>query len=364
MKQSYLKNMSAVALATALMSSLALASAAPRITRLTPPSALFSANDPSPPIIARFLPDQRFDIQATIWPDVGQTISAVEFLVDNSPIPGTPTITPAPIGGTNRVVATIRAYSNGYPGVHVLTVNALQSDNQTVTAQGNFEIVSVHRTAWGAKNIIVMIGDGMGVAHRTAARIMKNGVTLGKANAALSMDLFPYTGVVTTHSLNSIITDSSPGASCYATGNKANNNQHGVFPDDTTAVGDNPRVETIAQYLHRLQGRSLGVVTTTDVFDSTPAAFGSHTQARTAGTGIVDQFLNERHLTGLAVLMGGGRKWFLPATMPGSGRSPSTDYIVRPNFAMALSVRSTAPAFQITSSPAMAIRPRQTSTSA
>ena len=84
------------------------------------------------------------------------------------------------------------------------------------------------------------------------------------------MDLLPFTGTVTTHSLNSIVTDSSPGASCYATGNKANNNQHGVFPDDTTDNGDNPRVESIGEYLHRTQGRSLGLVTTTDVFDSTP----------------------------------------------------------------------------------------------
>src|SRR6185295_19449653 len=103
---------------------------------------------------------------------------------------------------------------------------------------------------------------------------------------------FPFTGTVRTHSLNSIVTDSSPGASCYATGNKANNNQHGVFPDDTTDNGDNPRVESIGEFLHRTEGRSLGIVTTTDLFDSTPGAFGSHTQARSAATGIIDQFFD------------------------------------------------------------------------
>src|SRR6185503_7245391 len=190
----------------------------------------------------------------------------------------------------------------------------------------------------GAKNVIILIGDGMGIAHRTAARIMLNGVTLGKANAPLSMDRFPYTGVVTTHSLNSIVTDSSPGASCYATGNKANNNQHGVFPDDTTANGDNPRIESIGEYLHRTQGRALGIVTTTDLFDSTPGAFGSHTQARAAGTGIIDQMFDERHLTGLKVLMGGGRKWFLPAGTLGSGRNATTDYLVPADVAAAWGV--------------------------
>lgn len=305
------------------------AQSAPRVTRLTPPSALFTANDAEPPIIARFLPGQRFDIQATIAPDAGQTISAVQFLVNGALIPGTVTMSDATAAGTaGRKIATVRAYSSLTPGVHLLSVQVTQSDNQLTSAQGNFEVLPVTRTPYAARNIIIMIGDGMGVAHRTAARIMKNGVTLGKASAALSMDTFPFTGVVTTHSLNSIITDSSPGASCYATGNKANNNQHGVFPDDTTANGDNPRIETIAQYFHRTQNRSLGIVTTTDVFDSTPAAFGSHTQARTAGSGIIDQFLDERHNTGLTVLMGGGRKWFLPGTTPGSGRTAATDYTV------------------------------------
>ena len=51
-----------------------------------------------------------------------------------------------------------------------------------------------------------------------------------------------------------------------------------------------------------------------------------YTSNRGAGTGIVDQFLDDRALTGLKVLMGGGRKWFLPATEPGSARGDRTDY--------------------------------------
>ena len=318
--------------------------AAPLVSRLTPPSALFSAGDPSPPIIARFLPGQRFDLQATVSPDAGQTIVAVEFAVDGVPVPGAVTATPATVAGkpANTIVASLRAYANDAGAVHRLTVTAWQSDSQVVTTNGNFEIIPIKKTGLAAKNLIILIGDGMGVAHRTAARIMAHGVTLGKANAALSMDMFPHTAVVTTHSLNSIITDSSPGASCYATGNKANNNQHGVFPDDTTAVADNPRVESIGEYFHRTEGRSLGLVTTTDVFDSTPAAFGSHTQARASGTGIIDGFFDERHATGLKVLLGGGRKWFLPNTTPGSGRTAATDYTLPADTAAAWGVPSGA----------------------
>ena len=46
------------------------------------------------------------------------------------------------------------------------------------------------------------------------------------------MDTFPYTGQVMTGSLNSIVTDSAPGMANYVNGNKAQNNQEGVWPDD------------------------------------------------------------------------------------------------------------------------------------
>jgi alkaline phosphatase len=69
-------------------------------------------------------------------------------------------------------------------------------------------------------------------------------------------------------------------------------------------------------------------VTTADVFDATPAANAVHTSNRGAGTGIVDQYFDDRGATGLAVLMGGGRKWFLPAATPGSARDDKTDYVL------------------------------------
>lgn len=326
------------------VASFALASmleAAPTVTRLTPPSTLFSTGNADPPVISRFLEDQRFDLQATVALSPGQTLVAAQFLVDGVPVPGNVSAVPASVAG--RVVISRRAYASSAPGVHTLTVQAFQSDNTSVTTNGNFEIVPLQPSAQAARNIIILIGDGMGIAHRTAARIMRNGVTLGKANAALSMDTFPFTGIVTTHSLNSIVTDSSPGASCYATGNKANNNQHGVFPDDTTGNNaadnfDNPRIESLGEYMYRKHGRSLGIVTTTDLFDSTPGAFGSHTQQRASGTGIIDQFYDERHTKGLSVILGGGRKWFLPFGTFGSARTTGTDGVLPADAAAAWGV--------------------------
>ncbi len=308
--------------------------AAPKISRLNPPSDLFAYGDPNPPIIARFLPSQRFDLNATIQPDAGQSIVGVKFYVDDVPVSSPITLVLTDVAGlqANAVGATLRAYTNSTTGVHRLTVSATQLPNgQSSVATGNFEIVNLGTAGNPAKarNIIVMIGDGMGIAHRTAGRIVGIGVSQGKSLGSLNMDTFPITGIVKTSSLNSIVTDSAPGATCYASGNKNNNNQMNVFPDDTTDPFDNPRVESIGEYFARTQGKSLGIVTTADVFDATPAAFASHTALRSAGTGICDRYLDEFVPTSnLTVLLGGGRKWFLPNTTIGSGRTKSTSAVI------------------------------------
>lgn len=325
MKSMLLKTLLAAALTAA-------AHAAPTVTRLNPPSALFTYGDATPPYIARFLPAQRFDLQATIQADAGQTITSVVFKVN-----GVTVASPAGASGesitaigSDKFSAALRAYSNTTPGVKTLTVEVTQSDSQSAAATGNFEIVSINLNGGRkAKNIIYFIGDGMGIAHRTAARIVAKGVAQGKAVAPLAMDTLSNTALVMTSSLNSIVTDSAPGAACYSTGNKSNNNQEGVFPDDTSAgtynKWDNPRVEHMGSYLARTQGKALGIVTTADVEDATPASFAAHAQDRGAGTGICDMFLDEAAANhNLRVLMGGGRKWFIPFGTAGSGRVGST----------------------------------------
>ncbi|ADQ84233.1 alkaline phosphatase [Methylovorus sp. MP688] len=318
--------------------------AAPTVTRLTPPSERFATgvNDPSAPMIARFLPGQRFDLQATIRPDAGATITGFQFAVDGVTVPVTASTSGIVTTGlnaglpANTAVVSKRAYSNTVPGVHTLTVKATQSDGQTVTATGSFEVVGITNQGRPAKNIIILLGDGMGAAHRTAARIMAKGYAQGKAKGHLAMDTFPYTGMVMTSSLDTIVTDSAPGMANYVNGNKQASGQEGVWPDDTADAFDNPRMEYLSEYLHRTQGKSLGIVTTADVFDATPAANAVHTSNRGNGTGIADQYLDDRKLTGLTVLMGGGRKWFLPnasnsvSPQPanGSQRRAANDYVL------------------------------------
>lgn len=323
--------------------------------------ALPSGVSVTPPNGARFFAGQRFDLRvegkgagpfsATIKIDgLGQAFTSG---VQNTTT--TDGISSAGWGGFN-----LRGYSNSSPGVHTI-VAAFTDATGTVTVTTSFRVIELpgdSRPAWPmstspsisgmrvdgdddntgregkrVRNIIIMLGDGMGVAHRTAARLVKYGVTAGEPNGFLAMDRFPGTGLITTHSLNSIVTDSAPGMSGYTTGNHAKNGQEGVYPANMIDPFFYPRVEYLSEFLHRTLGKSLGLVSTADIEDATPAANAIHTGDRNRGTGICDQYLDEsdsadtRHFgTGLKVLMGGGRRWFLPSGQFGSSRGSATDY--------------------------------------
>ncbi len=280
-----------------------------------------------PPGGARFLEGQRFDIRVE---GKGTGPFSATLAVDGVPVaftsgaPGTTTtdgISAAGWGGFN-----VRGFSIRKPGLHRLSATFTDATG-TASAEATIQVIGIGDDDGGsARNVIILLGDGMGVAHRTAGRIVKYGVSGGDPNGRLEMDAFPGLGLVSTHSLNSIITDSAPGMACYSTGSHANNNQEGVYPAHVTSPFFQPRVEYMGEYLHRARGTSLGIVTTADVEDATPAANAVHTGNRNAGTGIADQYLDESGSNGLAVLLGGGRRWFLPATQFGSSRSAATDY--------------------------------------
>ncbi|HMA93036.1 MAG TPA: alkaline phosphatase, partial [Polyangiaceae bacterium] len=287
----------------------------------------------TPPNHTRFLVGQRFDIRvegkgtgpfsASLKLD-GRSIAFSSGEQNSTTTDG---ITSPGFGGFN-----LRGYSNLRPGKHLITATFSDATG-TVETSSEFEVTRVGGYDAPIKNIIIMLGDGMGTAHRTGARLVRYGATAGDPNGYLEMDAFPSTGMVTTHSLNSIVTDSAPGMACYVTGSHANNGQEGVYPANVSSPFLYPRVEYLSEYLHRTQGKSLGLVSTADLEDATPAANAVHTGSRGAGTGIVDQYFDEadvrdsyRYGTGLRVLLGGGRRWFLPNSEFGSSRAQGSDY--------------------------------------
>ena len=107
-------------------------------------------------------------------------------------------------------------------------IEARTADSATAVSRTTVQPWRGNAVGPSARNIILLIGDGMGIAHRTAARIVSRGTHNGRAAGRLAMDELPLTGMVMTGSLNSVITDSSPGMAAYVTGQKGNNNQQGV----------------------------------------------------------------------------------------------------------------------------------------
>ncbi len=270
----------------------------------------------------RFAVGQKFDLRVEFTGLSG--FVEAKFAIDGDPA----TVATVADSATARSY-TLRARSYASAGVH--TIRATVTDaTGTQTKSSTFSVLNLAGTNRRIKNVIIFLGDGMGAAHRTAARLVRYGLTNGNPNGALAMDLLPGTGMVSTHSLNAFITDSSPGMAGYVTGSHSNNNQEGVFPDNTSNAFDNPRVEYLASYMHRTFGTSLGIVSTADIEDATPAANMVHTADRNAGTGICNQYFLEQNRTGLSVLLGGGRRWFLPPAEFGSARTDATNYASLP----------------------------------
>ena len=263
---------------------------------------------------------QRVDIRVEATSDSGDRPQGITVLVNGKDITTLNDASADRGAPPNSRNFLLRGFSAARPGA--LHIAARTADGAAAEVRLTVEAWQGRGGGARARNIILLLGDGMGAAHRTAARIVSRGVRDGKAIGRLSMDTLDVTGMVMTSSLNAIITDSSPGMAAYSTGQKNNNNQEGVFPDNTRDAFDNPRIEYIGELLRRTRGVgfNVGIVTTADVTDSTPAANAAHTSDRYAGAAIAGQFFDERNQNGIAVLLGGGSRNFMPKAA-GGGRA-------------------------------------------
>lgn len=140
------------------------------------------------------------------------------------------------------------------------------------------------------KNIIFLIGDGMGVSQVYA------GYTQNKGR--LNLELFKHIGFSKTTSADSYITDSAAGATAFSIGEKTNNYYVGL---DALKVAK-PTILEIAEK----NGKATGLVATCSITHATPASFIAHVDSRKKQDEIAAQFLN----TDIDVFIGGGFKYF------------------------------------------------------
>lgn len=203
------------------------------------------------------------------------------------------------------------------PGKYTVVVKSPEGE-----MRADWDLYSTPKKA-AAKNVIILLADGLSVGHRTAARILSKGVKNGMYQAPLAMDNMPHMALLGTSSVDTIAADSANTASAYMTGHKSSVNALGVYADRTKASQDDPRQETIAELLRRKTGKAIGVVSDAEIEDATPASVVAHTRRRSDKADIVGMFYEVRP----EVILGGGSAYFLPQGTPGSKRKDSTNYL-------------------------------------
>lgn len=139
------------------------------------------------------------------------------------------------------------------------------------------------------KNVILMIGDGMGVSQVYSGITANNGLNLEKAK---------YVGFSKTYSANRYVTDSAAGGTALATGVKTNNGAIGVDADEKA-------VKSILEHAAD-NGLATGIVASCAITHATPASFVAHQPSRNMQEEIAADLVNSN----ITLFIGGGRDFF------------------------------------------------------
>lgn len=153
------------------------------------------------------------------------------------------------------------------------------------------------------KNVIVLIGDGLGMNPVTAAYY---------ANGGLFMLDAPVHGISSTHSVDAVVNDSAASATAIAAGLRSRRGAVGMVAGDGGLVSAPSLLEGA-----EASGRKTGLVTTTQLTHATPAAFYAHVETRGETETIADHFINLAQripgADGVDVAVGGGLAEFTDA---------------------------------------------------
>lgn len=141
-----------------------------------------------------------------------------------------------------------------------------------------------------AKNVILLIGDGMGLAQISAA--------LYSNNNKLALEQFTSIGLHKSSSASDLITDSAAGATAFACGIKTYNGAIGVTSDTLPCYTILEEAES--------RGYATGMIATSTIVHATPAAFIAHQPIRIFYEEIAEDFLK----TDIDLFIGGGKRYF------------------------------------------------------
>lgn len=139
------------------------------------------------------------------------------------------------------------------------------------------------------KNVIYLIGDGMGFNHLEKAKLERD--------TTLVMDSFEFIGQSMTRSFTNAVTDSAAGGTALATGTRTYNGAIGVYPLDGTATFSQPKNLT---ELCMEEGMMTGVITTDETSGATPSAFSAHSSDR----GNTEDITNDQLTSGIDLIWG------------------------------------------------------------
>jgi alkaline phosphatase len=265
---------------------------------------------------AKFLAGAKFDMEVELR---GAKADEIRVLIDGKDAA-------AFFGAVPRVKKEETLSSSRLDGVAFPKAGAVKVDveakagGKTFTKSVGYSVVGPEKRT--AKNVILFVGDGMGLVSRQIARILSKGITQGKYNGYLDMELLnDGLALLNTSGYDSLVTDSANSASAYATGHKSVVNAMGVYEDSNPDPLSHPKVENIAELVRRVAGMSVGVVTTSNITDATPAAMVAHTRRRAEQNFIAGEMLKAD------VVLGGGSQQFLPQSTPGSRRRDDRNLI-------------------------------------
>ena len=172
-------------------------------TLADPAAALAPTVNITPPVGARFVAGQRFDIRVEYAPSGGGSLSAVTLTIDNAAQP----VAVASLDAFRGI--NLRAQFLTRKGDHTIRATATDASG-TTEATRTIDVVDPFATDDGGgrglggnrpvRNVIIFLGDGMGASHRTAARLMRYGSEAGHTRGRLAMDTMPGMGMVMTAS--------------------------------------------------------------------------------------------------------------------------------------------------------------------